>query len=187
MALADSCAFSAAAEQPCAFGWPVHLRNSNPRRLTEGTPLKLLIVNHLQHRRDLRVGLVEDVMEEIGGALLGRETFEQQQECRRQRRGKLPVHGGRRRGLDGLGQPWTNIVDPCAMGGALDVETTARANGREPGRRRLYLAPIRIAPLKKAVLDDILCVRARPKNAISQPEQTGPRHLEELEVSIIHL
>jgi hypothetical protein len=30
---------------------------------------------HLQHRRDLRVGLVEDVMEEIGGAFLGREPF----------------------------------------------------------------------------------------------------------------
>src|SRR5262245_28393575 len=28
---------TAAACRECAFGWPVHLRNSNPRRLTEGT------------------------------------------------------------------------------------------------------------------------------------------------------
>ena len=67
---------------------------------------------HLQYRRDLRIGLVEDLMEEIGGALLGREPFEQQQECRRQRCGKPAVDGGRRRGVDGLGQPRTDIVDP---------------------------------------------------------------------------
>jgi hypothetical protein len=49
------------------------------------------------------------------------------------------------------------------------------------------LAPIRIAPLKEAVLDDIFCICARAQNAISQPEQTGPRLLEKLDVGIIHL
>ena len=91
---------------------------------------------HLQYRRDLRIGLVEDLMEEIGGAQ--------------------------------------------------EVETAVRAHGREPGRRRPYLAPVRVAPPEEAVLDGIFCVRARPENAISQPEQTGPRLLEQPEIGIIH-
>jgi hypothetical protein len=49
------------------------------------------------------------------------------------------------------------------------------------------LAPIRIAPLEEAILDGILCVRARSENAISQPEQTRLSLLEEPEVVIIHL
>ena len=51
--------------------------------------------------------------------------------------------------VDRFGQPWTNIVDPCAIGGAQDVETAARANGREPCQRRLYLARSVSRHLKK--------------------------------------
>src|SRR5262249_17161971 len=69
MALAVSCAFSAAAEEPCAFGWAVHLPNSNPRRLTEGTPLKLWIVNLVnvdgpKARQLVRVERDEDVADQ---------------------------------------------------------------------------------------------------------------------------
>jgi len=106
--------------------------------------------------------MVEDLMEEIRGALPGREPFEQQKECCRQRGGKLAFDGGWCRGVDGLWQPGANIVDSRAIGGAMDVERAARANGREPRRRCPYPAPIGIAPLEEAVLNGVLCVRPRP-------------------------
>src|SRR5215469_1196420 len=89
--------------------------------------------------------------------------------------------------MDGLRQPRTKIVEPLAMGRAQNIERTTRANGGKPGHRRLDLGTIRAAPLNKAVLDAILCVRMRAQNSISKPKEARPCVLENLEVCIIHL
>jgi hypothetical protein len=71
----------------------------------------------------------------------------------------------------------TNLIAVDILAGALDVETAMRANGRKPDRRRPYLAPIRIAPLKEAVLDGLLCISARAQKAITIFRQPRMPHV----------
>jgi hypothetical protein len=137
-------------------------------------------LGHLERRRDLGIVDVEDLVQQVGRALPGREALEHQEERRRERGGERRVRLGVAlgRGVDRLRQPGADIVDARPVGRPQQVEAAARAGGGEPGGRVPDAAAIRRAPFEEGVLHRILGVGARAEDAVGEPEEPRTRRLE---------
>src|SRR3546814_20460035 len=92
-------------------------------------------VLQVEGERDRGVGHVEDLVQQVGRALLRREPLQGEQEgsgegggqCRCVLR-RVRVHRIVVGGLHRLGQPRADVLDACAVGRTQDVEAVARAH-----------------------------------------------------------
>src|SRR4029453_14189055 len=127
------------------------------------------------------IGLLKNVMQQIGRALFGRQPFQHEKERRAERSRQFQIWR-RSRNLDRLGKPGTDVIDALAIRRTQKVEAAPSAHGREPRRGTIDSVPVGLAPLDEAILHHVLGVRARAENAVSEPHEAGARLLEDGEV-----
>ena len=132
----------------------------------------------LDHRRDLAVADVEDVVQQESGALLGRKPFEQREEGHRKIIGQVEVAIRRRRRDDRLRQPLTDVGLALGLEPPQPIDRQPARCRDEPRFRILDLVVLRLVPADVRVLDDILGIGARAEHAIGEAEQAAAQRLE---------
>ena len=128
---------------------------------------------HLEHAGNLVVRVVEDFLEQKHRALFGRQRFEQDQECQRDRfvalqhRVRPPV----KRGEHWFRQPRADVLFASRSRRLQPVKTQPRHDGGQPRLRRTKLAGLRVRASDPGVLNDVFRIARAAEHAIGNGKE----------------
>ena len=133
--------------------------------------------------RDLRIAVVEHVVKQQHGSLLGREALQQHQHRQRQRVGRLGVPGRIvvAVGDDRLWQPLADVALAAGARGAQLVDRQPGGHGRdERARRRDLLAGLeRLMDPQQRLLDHVLGLGDAAEHPVGDRERDRPQLVEQ--------
>jgi hypothetical protein len=134
-----------------------------------------------EDRRDPIVGFVERLVQDVGGPLLGREAFEQDEEGERDLLAPLDDLGRRRFEVGGrhrFRQPRPDVSLARGAGGLQAIEAEAGDDGGQVRLGRGDAAGGRLVDTQIGVLDGVLRLAGTPQEPVGDGEEVGAERLE---------
>ncbi len=148
-----------------------------------GAELAHVVLALADDRRDLPVRVVEHVVQQQHGSLLGREALQQHQHRQRQRIGRLRVAGRivATVGDDRLGQPLADVVLAAGARGAQLVDRQPGGHGGDERARRCDLLAAVERPMhpQQRFLHQVLGLGDAAEHPVGDPERDRPQLVEQ--------
>src|SRR5882762_797413 len=127
---------------------------------------------HLQDGRDLVVGVIERLVQNICGAFCGREFLKEQQDRKLECFAALRTYSGIGAGVHRFGKPSPDVGFVPGVCGLDKVDTQSCGCRRQVCGRVLNRAPIYRLPPQPNILHYILGFRRTSEHTVSDAEQT---------------
>ncbi len=122
---------------------------------------------------DAAVGIVERFAEDIGGAFLGIQLFEKDEDGEFERLGPFGAESGVGGGVDGFREPRTDVGLATGAGGLVGGEGEAGGGGNEKRRRVDDEVMVDCLPAEPDILHEVFGFGGGAEHAIGEAKEAG--------------